>query len=158
MIVETEAYDMRDKASHSFKGMTVRNSAMFGPAGTAYVYFTYGMHFCMNIVVGKEGFGAAVLIRALEPLTGLELMSKRRNVSNKHNLASGPAKLTQALYITRPLNGHRLNGPPLILKRGTKFNDVDLVLTKRIGISEKKDFGLKRRVCLKGSEFLSRPL
>jgi DNA-3-methyladenine glycosylase len=158
IIVETEAYDMNDPASHSFNGITLRNAVMFGPSGIAYVYFTYGMHYCMNVVVGRSGVGAAVLIRAMEPLSGMPLMSKRRGRGNIAELLSGPAKLCQALAINKELNGHNLEMPPLKLKLNPQLPDSEIIWTKRIGISAKRDQNRKWRACLKTSTFLSLPL
>jgi DNA-3-methyladenine glycosylase len=105
-IVETEAYIGRnDPASHAHRGMTPRNEVMFGDPGYAYVYFTYGMHHCLNFVTEKKGFPAATLIRALEPMDGIEIMRKRRKIEDLKNLTNGPAKLCQALGIDRTLNG-----------------------------------------------------
>lgn len=114
-IVEVEAYHQDDPASHTFKGQTVRNASMFKPAGHLYVYFTYGMHWCANVVAGKAGTGEGILIRALEPLEGLELMSKRRGTSNPRLLCSGPARTAQAMGITKSQDGAWLGGPDLTL-------------------------------------------
>ena len=108
IIVETECYSQDDAASHSYRGITERTKVMFGPGGYAYVYFTYGMHYCFNVVSGPDGHGQAVLIRALEPISGIKLMQKRRNKENIHDLASGPAKLVQALGITKQDYGRPL--------------------------------------------------
>lgn len=132
-IVETEAYHQEDAASHSYRGKTPRTEVMFGPAGHAYVYFTYGMHYCMNVVVGKDGQGAAVLIRALEPISGLELMAQHRG---REPLTNGPAKLCQALAIDRDLNGHNLSRPPLVLAPGKEVGAHQIVATTRIGIKD----------------------
>ena len=104
MIVESEAYRENDLASHSSSGKTERNSAMFMQGGHLYVYFTYGIHYCANIVTEKENYGAAVLIRAIEPLEGIEIMKKNRNISNINNLTNGPAKFCQAFGITTQHN------------------------------------------------------
>jgi DNA-3-methyladenine glycosylase len=110
-IVETEAYHQDDPASHSFAGLTKRTAPMFEEGGHIYVYFTYGMHYCVNIVVGKKGTGEAVLLRAGEPLQGIDIMKKHRGMENIHQLTNGPAKLTQALgIISTELSGRKL-GP-----------------------------------------------
>ena len=111
-IVETEAYDQTDAASHSYKGRTQRTDVMFGPAGRLYVYFTYGMHYCCNVVVGEEGYGAAVLLRAVQPLDGEKVLEQRRGGKTGMLLTNGPAKLCQALGIDKQLNGHDLAGRP----------------------------------------------
>lgn len=157
-IVETEAYDQSDIASHSFKGITPRNSVMFEAGGIAYVYFTYGMHYCMNVVVGRKSIGAAVLIRAIEPLDGLEVMRSLRNTMKISNLCSGPAKLTQAMGINRLLNGHDLDLQPLRLILNDPIPEQSIVWGKRIGIKEEPGSELEWRAGLKGSKYLSRPL
>ncbi|HET6495063.1 MAG TPA: DNA-3-methyladenine glycosylase [Thermoleophilia bacterium] len=111
-IVETEAYAPDDPSSHAFRGRTARNAVMFGPPGYLYVYFVYGMHFCANLSCEEEGVGAAVLLRALEPLWGLEQMTERRGTQEPRLLCSGPARLTQALGITRAANGLPVTGSP----------------------------------------------
>jgi DNA-3-methyladenine glycosylase len=136
-IVETEAYNQSDAASHSYKGKTPRTDIMFGPAGHLYVYFTYGMHYCCNIVTGAEGEGSAVLIRAIEPLEGTEYMQENRPVSGIE-LTNGPAKLCQALAIDKRLNGHDLSRAPLKLIL-QPLPGEQIVQTKRIGISKDKD-------------------
>jgi DNA-3-methyladenine glycosylase len=136
-IVETEAYDQTDVASHSYKGMTERTQVMFGPPGHLYVYFTYGMHYCCNIVVGDDGYGAAVLLRAVEPLTGSKLLEERRGRTGIE-VTNGPAKLCQALGIDKALNGHDLRDEPLILLPGAEIPRTSIVQTTRIGISEGK--------------------
>jgi DNA-3-methyladenine glycosylase len=138
-IVETEAYDQTDAASHSYKGQTPRTDVMFGPAGHLYVYFTYGMHYCCNVTVGPTGHGAAVLIRALEPITGQEFMQQNRGARSLSELTNGPAKLCQALFIDRNLNGHDLRGEPLILKQKDIMPGESIVQTSRIGISREQD-------------------
>lgn len=139
MIVETEAYDQTDAASHSYKGRTPRVETMFGPAGRAYVYFTYGMHYCCNIVAGEDGYGAGVLIRAVEPLTGVEVLEERRGGKSGVHVTNGPAKLCQALGIDLALNGHDLSVAPLRLLVQPKLPEPDIVTTTRIGISKAKD-------------------
>jgi DNA-3-methyladenine glycosylase len=136
-IVETEAYDQSDAASHSYKGRTPRTDIMFGPAGHLYVYFTYGMHYCCNIVTGVEGEGSAVLIRAVEPLEGTEFMQVNRPTSGVE-LTNGPAKLCQALAIDKHLNGHDLSRAPLKLNLQPPEHRR-VVQTTRIGISKDKD-------------------
>lgn len=153
-ITEVEAYvGPHDAAAHSFGNRcTKRNSAMFGPAGTCYVYFTYGMHWCFNVVTEREGYPAAVLVRSLEPLSGLEVMARRRG--NSRALCSGPARLCQAMGIDGAMNGSSIvNGPVRILRR-PQVNAEDVVCGPRIGISRAVDWPL--RFCLKGSRWLSR--
>lgn len=152
-IVETEAYDPDEPASHAFRGRTARNAVMFGPPGRAYVYFTYGMHWCLNFVCGAEGHATAVLIRALAPEAGLEAMRARRGVEALRLLCSGPARLTQALGVTNRHNGLALAAPPfLVLERAAA---PAIAVGPRIGISQAKD--LPWRFGLAGSPFLSRP-
>jgi DNA-3-methyladenine glycosylase len=138
-IVETEAYDQNDVGSHSYRGQTPRTKVMFGPAGYLYVYFTYGMHYCCNIVVGPRGHGAAVLLRAVEPLTGEETMAMQRNGHTGIELTNGPAKLCQALSIDRDLNGHDLTKFPLHLYAEPALPPEKIVRSTRIGISSGKD-------------------
>ncbi|MDQ0471138.1 DNA-3-methyladenine glycosylase [Labrys wisconsinensis] len=152
-IVETEAYDPDEPASHAFRGRTARNAVMFGPPGRAYVYFTYGMHWCLNFVCGAEGHATAVLIRALAPEAGLEAMRARRGLEALRLLCSGPARLTQALGVTNRHNGLALAAPPfLVLERAAA---PAIAVGPRIGISQAKD--LPWRFGLAGSPFLSRP-
>lgn len=137
-IVEVEAYDQTDVASHSYNGRTSRTDVMFGPSGYLYVYFTYGMHYCCNIVVGEEGYGAAVLIRALEPLAGIESMCRRRG-RNGIELTNGPAKLCQALAINREQNGTNLRTGAVRLVPQPKLSTAKITVTTRIGISKGVD-------------------
>lgn len=139
-IVETESYDQTDVASHSYNGRTPRSEVMFGPSGHLYVYFTYGMHYCCNIVVGDEGYGAAVLLRAVEPLGGVpSFMARRRKNRMGYELTNGPAKLCQALGIDKSYNGHDLSRPPLTLIVRPPLSDESIVTTTRIGISKAID-------------------
>jgi DNA-3-methyladenine glycosylase len=152
-IVETEAYDREDPASHAFSGPTERNMAMFGPPAHAYVYRSYGIHWCLNFVCREEGHGAGVLIRAIEPLAGLELMHARRDAGDPVQLCSGPGKLCQALAVTRALNGRSLAEPPFVLEAAPP--GLEVVAGARIGISKAMD--VPWRFGLAGSRFLSRP-
>lgn len=138
MIVETEAYTQQDAASHSYNGQTRRNQIMFGPAGYIYAYFTYGMHYCMNIVTGKQGDGEAVLIRALVPDKGLDTIRERRNNRPDSELTNGPAKVCQALNITRDDNGVKLGEGRFVLLPPDNTK-LDIIATRRIGISREKD-------------------
>ncbi len=159
-IVETEAYLGRDDpASHSHRGVTKRNRSMFGTQGTAYVYLIYGMHLCLNVVSGPEGVGEAVLIRALEPIEGLELMGERRGRTEVHELCSGPAKLTVAMGVTREHDGVDLSAGDLELRSPTSFGVWDedrprLHEGPRIGITKAADLPL--RYWLEGSSWVSR--
>lgn len=152
-IIETEAYEENDPASHSYSGRTERNHVMFGPPGLAYVYFTYGMHYCFNIVTGPAGRGEAVLIRSLEPLEGIELMRKRRGRRELNNLCSGPAKLVQAMGITADHNGQNLSAGRLRLL-AAENTDFDVVRTTRIGI--KKSTDKKLRFYIQNNPYISR--
>jgi DNA-3-methyladenine glycosylase len=153
-IVETEAYDQTDAASHSYKGQTPRTEVMFGPPGHLYVYFTYGMHYCCNVVTGPEGHGSAVLIRAIEPLNGVEQMVLNRQGKQGTNVANGPAKLCQALALDKQWNGHDLRLPPLQLVLRPALPQNDVVQTTRIGISEAKE--MPWRFYIRGNQFISR--
>lgn len=152
VIVETEAYDREDPASHAFVGQTARNAAMFGPVGRAYVYRSYGMHWCLNVVCG-DAPGAAVLIRALEPVHGLEIMAQRRGQSEPRALCSGPGKLCQALAITRAHDSLDLGKSPFALR--DRAGGVEIVAGPRIGIT--KGVETPWRFGLAGSPFVSRP-
>lgn len=152
-IVETEAYDQNDAASHSYRGQTPRTDVMFGPAGRLYVYFTYGMHYCCNVVTGPEGHGAAVLIRAIEPIEGEAVMEKRRKPRGVQ-LTNGPAKLCQALQINKDLNGHDLRQEPLRLVLHPPLETAAVVQTTRIGISQAQD--VPWRFYIRTSRFVSR--
>jgi DNA-3-methyladenine glycosylase len=151
-IVETEAYDREDPASHSYSGPTARNQAMFGPPGRAYVYRSYGIHWCVNFVCREEGHGAGVLIRAIEPLHGLDVMRERRGLDDVRLLCAGPGRVGQALGITHDFNGMRLDQKPFEVLAAQER--LPVVLGPRIGISKAAD--VPWRFGLAGSPFLSR--
>jgi DNA-3-methyladenine glycosylase len=153
VVVETEAYDQREAASHAFGGATRRTDVLFGPPGRAYVYRSYGIHWCLNIVCREVGHGAGVLLRALEPTVGIALMMRRRGTKKLRSLCSGPGKLGQALRVTAALNGRRVDQAPFALVRS--LDNPPIVRGPRIGISA----ALERpwRFGLKGSGYLSRP-
>ena len=155
IIVETEAYPGGDDlASHSAAGITKRTRVIFGPPGHAYVYFCYGMHVCMNIVADAEGTAGCVLIRALQPITGLDTMQSRRAAArNERQLASGPARLTQALGITLEDYGADLTRGAFVIREPVKPLQFEIEVTPRIGISKCEDRPL--RFVIKDSEFLS---
>lgn len=134
-IVETEAYDQDDEASHAFAGRTKRNDAMFKSAGHLYVYFTYGMHHCCNIVCGKEGYGSGALIRAVEPLSGRAAIEARRHMTGV-NVTNGPGKVTQALGVDLTLSGHDVSKPPLQLVQRPALPNSSIVSAPRIGIAK----------------------
>lgn len=150
VIVETEAYDADDPASHSVNGPTPRNAAMFGPAGHAYVYRSYGMHWCLNFVCRP---GSAVLIRAIEPVAGVETMIARRGLAGPRLLCAGPGRLCQALGVDRALDGAPLDVPPFALEPAAR--DEDIHAGARIGITRAVD--TPWRFCRTGSRFLSKP-
>ncbi len=161
-VVETEAYhQVGDAACHAHKGKTARNRVMFETGGKLYVYFTYGMHFCMNVVTEAEGVGSAVLLRAFEPLEGLEIMHKHRVEKrvNKATLAvkelcSGPAKVCQAFAISTAQNGHNLSEEPIQLFRGESFTQEKIGTSGRIGISQAA--ALPWRFYIKDNNYVSR--
>ena len=152
-IVETEAYDQNDPASHSVTGPAGRAKTMFMAAGHSYVYFTYGMHYCCNIVTGVEGFGSGALIRAVEPLGGAEILSQNRGGRVGVVMTNGPAKLCQALGITRDLDGHDLHKSPLRLIMQPAIRNEDIAFGARIGISRAVD--TPWRFYLKGNPYVS---
>ena len=152
-IVETEAYDQTDVASHSYKGKTQRTEVMFGLAGCLYVYFTYGMHYCCNIVVGEDGYGAAVLIRAVEPIEGAEIVEQRRGKTGVE-ATNGPAKLCQALGIDKQMNGHNLRSGALKLIPQDALASDKITQTTRIGISQGKD--VPWRFYITGNPYVSK--
>ena len=154
-IVEVEAYHHTDPAAHSFIGRTKRNAVMFGPPGFAYVYLSYGIHWCLNFVCEAEGSASAVLIRAIEPTTDVAAMRARRGTEDIRQLCSGPGKVGQALGITRAHNGLRLDCPPFRLLPRAGTAPLDIARGPRIGISKAVDEPW--RYGLKGSRFLSRP-
>lgn len=153
-IVETEAYDREDPASHSFAGPTPRNQAMFGPPGRAYVYRSYGIHWCLNFVCREDGHGAGVLIRALAPTHGIDVMRARRGLDDPRLLCSGPGRIGQALAVAHAFNGLRLDRPPFQVLAAT--GDLPVAAGPRIGIS--KATQVPWRFALAGSRFLSKPL
>jgi DNA-3-methyladenine glycosylase len=156
IIVETEAYlGLDDQASHAHRGITPRSKVMFGPPGHAYVYFIYGMYECVNVVTEPDGKAGAVLIRALEPLIGIELMQARRPGAKRlRDLASGPGKLTLALGITRELNGADFTRGNLIIRDRRGAEPFEIAEGPRIGITKCADWPFRFTVA--GSEFLSR--
>lgn len=153
-IVETEAYDRDDPASHAFRGPTPRNAPMFGPPGRAYVYRIYGLHWCFNVVCDGTSQGSAVLIRALEPTHGLAVMRDRRGVEEVRNLCSGPGKLCQALAIDSRLNGASVLGPTIEISAPSTPQPVAQGV--RIGI--RRGVETPWRFALSGSRFLSQPM
>ncbi|SFC48593.1 DNA-3-methyladenine glycosylase [Polaromonas sp. OV174] len=155
LIVETEAYDEQDPASHCFGGPSLRNAAMFGPPACAYVYRSYGIHWCLNLVCASAGHGAGVLIRALQPTHGLDRMRARRGVDELRLLCAGPGRVGQALGIDRQYGGMRLDQPPFELLAPAPAAARPLLVGPRIGIS--KALEQPWRFGLAGSRFLSRP-
>ena len=168
-IVETEAYDQDDPASHAFGGLSERNAAMFGPAGHLYVYVSYGMHHCCNVVCGPEGFGSGCLVRAVEPLEGVEVMRELREAgragkeqaerARKHplklrDLTNGPGKVCAALGIDKGLYGHDLKVEPLVLDFAPLLPGETIGRSPRVGIS--KNIDAPKRFFIEGNEFVSR--
>ena len=168
-IVETEAYDQDDPASHAFGGPSERNTAMFGPAGHLYVYVSYGMHHCCNVVCGPKGFGSGCLVRAVEPLEGVEVMRELREAgragkeqaerARKHplklrDLTNGPGKVCAALGIDKELYGHELTVEPLVLEFAPLLPGETIGCSPRVGISKNAD--APKRFFIEGNEFVSR--
>lgn len=168
-IVETEAYDQDDPASHAFGGPSERNAAMFGPAGHLYVYVSYGMHHCCNVVCGPEGFGSGCLVRAVEPLEGVEVMRELREAgragkeqaerARKHplklrDLTNGPGKVCAALGIDKELYGHELTVEPLVLEFAPLLPGETIGRSPRVGIS--KNIDAQKRFFIEGNAFVSR--
>jgi DNA-3-methyladenine glycosylase len=151
-IVEVEAYDHEDPASHGFRGQTARNRSMFGPPGHAYVYRSYGIHWCLNLVCEEKGVAAAVLLRALEPAHGVEEMRARRDLDEPGRLCSGPGRLCQALAVTGEHDRLPLNRPPFELR--ARKGEPEVVTGPRVGITRAAD--LPWRYGLSGSPYLSR--
>lgn len=153
IIVEVEAYDQSEPASHTFSGPSARNASMFGAPGCAYVYRSYGIHWCLNFVCSPEGHGAGVLIRAIQPTHGMDIMRARRGVEAERLLCSGPGRVGQSLEIVHAFNGRSLAKKPFTLLPA--IAPVDVVYGPRIGISKAVD--LSWRFGLAGSPFLSKP-
>jgi DNA-3-methyladenine glycosylase len=153
IIVEVEAYHHTDPAAHSYRGRTERNAVMFGPAGFAYVYRSYGVHWCLNFVCEGQDSASAVLLRALEPMAGIAAMRRRRGMAEEHQLCSGPGKICQALSITIKHNGLALDHAPFELR--ARRQKPEIVVGPRIGITKAVDEPW--RYGLKGSKFLSKP-
>jgi DNA-3-methyladenine glycosylase len=152
-IVEVEAYDQEDPASHAYRGRTPRNESMFGPPGHAYVYRSYGIHWCLNLVCGEEGVPEAALIRALEPTDRVDVQRRRRHTDDVRALCSGPGKLCQALAITRAEDGLPLDRKPFRLRERMEIPDI--VTGPRIGLTRATE--LSWRYLEAGSRYVSRP-
>ncbi len=152
ILAELEIYDQSDPASHSYGGLTTRNATMFGPPGHAYVYRSYGVHWCLNFVCSPTGEASAILVRALEPTNGLERMTARRGYDDPRKLCSGPGKLCQALAVTGDHDGAALDRPPFELRARTIAPVI--VRSPRVGISRARE--RPWRLCLDGSRYLSR--
>ena len=157
VIVEAESYERDDPACHAYVGITARNAVLFGPPGRAYVYLSYGLHSLLNAVAEPDGSAAAVLIRALEPVWGIERMRRRRGRGRTRDLCSGPGKLTEALGIGLELNGASICEPPFELRAPDDgYRGIRVETGPRIGITRAAD--RPWRFCAAGSEYLSRPL
>ena len=156
VIVEVEAYDQEDPASHGYRGRTARNASMFGPAGRAYVYRSYGIHWCLNLVCDADGVASAVLVRALEPTHGLDQMRARRRLDAERLLCSGPGRLCEALAVGREHDGLPLDEPPFRLLARARSTSVDVVAGPRVGITRAVD--RPWRYALAGSRYVSRAL
>ena len=156
IIVETEAYlGEHDLACHAAAGRTARTEALYGPPGTSYVYFIYGMYWCFNAVTRTEGLPSAVLVRALEPLSGTAVMHKRRpGIRNEVDLTNGPGKLCTALGIIGSMSGKSLQRKPLVIREGKPVPDEKVEVTTRIGITKSADWPL--RWIVRGNRFVSR--
>ena len=152
-IVEVEAYDHEDPAAHGYRGRTERNASMFGPPGRAYVYRSYGIHWCLNLVCEEEGTASAVLVRALQPERGIELMCERRGVVDQRLLCSGPGRLCHALGVTRAHDGLPLDRAPFELR--ARSAEAEVVAAPRVGITQAAD--RPWRYLLAGSRYVSRP-
>ncbi|MEA2267127.1 MAG: DNA-3-methyladenine glycosylase, partial [Solirubrobacteraceae bacterium] len=156
VIVETEAYHQREPACHAYVGLTNRTRTLFGPPGRAYVYLSYGVHTMLNAVCEPEGVGAAVLVRALEPLDGIELMRERRGRERVEDLCSGPGKLTQALGIGLERNAGDLEAGPVRIEPGPAgWPDAGISASPRVGITRAVE--LPWRFCVRGNPCVSRP-
>jgi DNA-3-methyladenine glycosylase len=153
LVVEVEAYAANDPASHAFRGRTPRNGAMFGPPGRAYVYRSYGIHWCLCLVCGDDGVAEAALVRALEPLARLEVMATRRGLDDPHLLCSGPGRLCEALAVTGAHDGLALDRAPFELR--AREGEIEVVAGPRIGLTRAVESPW--RYVLRGSRFLSRP-
>jgi DNA-3-methyladenine glycosylase len=156
VIVETEAYlGYDDPASHGYlHRRNARNEALFGPPGSWYVYLSYGMHWCSNLVCQEAGHASAVLLRALQPTVGLGIMRRRRGEVPDRDLCSGPGKLCQALGIDRELDGKRMARSPVVVRPPTRREEIQISVTPRIGITKAADWPL--RFCVAGSAWVSR--
>jgi DNA-3-methyladenine glycosylase len=153
-LVEVEAYDHEDPAAHGYRGRTARNASMFGPPGHAYVYRSYGIHWCLNLVCEEEGAASAVLLRALEPRQGLDVMRARRGLDDDRLLCAGPGRLCQALAVSGEHDGLALDEPPFRLE--ARNADVEVACGLRVGITRAAD--RPWRYAAAGSQYLSRPV